>query len=204
MRIARTRPAARARLGAFTLAEILVATAIGSILAGTVLLLLCQTATEQQYGFADLTVEEKAYTLEANLTSCLRGVSASMGMTPNWSSAVNDSNGNLLGYQSIFVFTPGTNGAYTMGSIAYTPSTGAVTYTSNLSNPSTQLWMTNTSTAALTQFYFSSSFNLDGSQNNSLVNVCFQMSDDGFSQQGATNNPTSIHRSFSVQMRNDN
>jgi hypothetical protein len=64
--------------------------------------------------------------------------------------------------------------------------------------------MTNSPTVALTKLYFSTSFNLDGSQNNSLVNVVFQMNDNGFSQQSPINNPASIMRNFSVQMRNDN
>jgi len=57
---------------AFTLVELLVATAVGSTVAGAVLLLLCQTATEQRYGFSDMTVEEEAYELEADITSSLR------------------------------------------------------------------------------------------------------------------------------------
>jgi hypothetical protein len=66
------------------------------------------------------------------------------------------------------------------------------------------LWMTNSAAAVLTELYFSTSFNLDGSQNNSLLNVVFQMNDNGFSRQNPTNNPASLFRNFSVQMRNDN
>jgi prepilin-type N-terminal cleavage/methylation domain-containing protein len=204
MKTASTRIAARISRRAFTLVELMVAITVGLGLAGTVVLLLLQSATEQRHGFADTTVEEKAYTLQANLTTCLRSMSATMGITPNWPSLLNDSNGNLLGYQSIFLFYP-TNGAYISANISYNSSSGQVIYTPNLLTPSTQMvWMTNTATAALTKLYFSSSFNLDGSQNNSLVNVVFQMNDNGFSQQNPTNNPASIFRNFSVQMRNDN
>jgi prepilin-type N-terminal cleavage/methylation domain-containing protein len=189
---------------AFTLVELLVATSVGCLLAGGVLMLLCQTATEQQYGLSDMTVEQKAYTLEANITSCLRCMSATMGITPNYSTALYDANGNLLGYQSILLFYP-SNGIYITGQITYNPTLGEVIYTTNVLTPSIQsVWMSNSSTAALTGCYFSSSYNLDGSQNNSLVNVTFQMNDNGYSQQGAINNPTSLHRSFSIQMRNDN
>jgi hypothetical protein len=189
---------------AFTLAELMVATAVGMGLAGTVLLLLMQAATEQRNGFADTTVEEKAYTLQANITTCLRSMSASAGITPNYSSGLYDTNGNLLGYQSVFIFYP-SNGAYTRGSISFDSSSGQVIYTPNVVAPSTQVqWMTNSATAVLTELYFSTSFNLDGSQDNSLVNVAFQMNDNGFSQQNPSNNPASIFRNFSVQMRNDN
>jgi prepilin-type N-terminal cleavage/methylation domain-containing protein len=189
---------------AFTLVELLVATAIGSVLAGTVLLLLCQTATEQRYGFADMSVEEKAYALRANIASCLRSMSANQGMTPDYSSGLFDANSNLLGYQSIYVFSP-SNGTYIAGNIAYNSATGSVIYTSNILNLSSQtVWMSNSPTAQLTEFCFTSSFNPDGSKNNSLVNVLFEMNDNGFSQQNPNNNPASIYRNFSVQMRNDN
>ena len=189
---------------AFTLAELMVATAVGLGLSGTVVLLLVQTATEQRSGFAATTVEEKAYLLQANITSCLRSMSANQGLTPNYSSGVFAAGGILLGYESVFMFYP-TNGAYNTASITYNPSVGQVIYTPNILSPTTQvLWMTNSSTAMLTEFYFTTSLNLDGSQNNSLVNVVFQMNDHGFSQQSPTNNPASIFRNFSVLMRNDN
>jgi hypothetical protein len=189
---------------AFTLAELMVATGVGLALSGMVVLLLVQTATEQRSGFADTSVEEKAYLLEANITACLRCMSANQGLTPNYSSGLVAPNGILLGYESVFMFYP-TNGAYNTASISYNPSSGQVIYTPNILIPSTQtLWMSNSSTAILTEFYFTTSFNLDGSQNNSLVNVVFQMNDNGFSQQNPTNNPASIFRNFSVLMRNDN
>jgi prepilin-type N-terminal cleavage/methylation domain-containing protein len=188
----------------FTLVELMVATAVGIGLAGTVVLLLLQSATEQRNGFADTTVEEQAYRLQANITSCLRSMSANQGLTPNYSSALYNTNGNLLGYQSVFVFYP-TNGGYITASISYNSSTGQVIYTPNIATPSIQTqWMTNNASAVITEFCLSTSFNLDGSQNGSLVNVLLQMNDNGFSQQNPANNPASIYRNFSVQMRNDN
>ncbi len=196
-------PVCRARR-AFTLVELLVAATVGLGLAGTVVLLLLQSAAEQRDGFADTTVEEQAYVLQANITSCLRSMSANQGMTPNYSSALYNTNGNLLGYQSIFVFSP-SNGAYITANITFIPSTGQVLYTPDITNPSVQTqWMTNNTSAGVTQLCFSTSFDLDGSVNASLVNVLLQMNDNGFSQQNPANNPASIYRNFSVQMRNDN
>jgi hypothetical protein len=130
-------------------------------------------------------------------------MSANMGVTTVGSSEVFDGSGNKLGYQSIFVFTP-FNGGYLMASIAYNSATGQVIYTPDVTSPSVQtVWMNNSSTAVLSQFYFNTTLNLDGSLNGSLVNVTFQMNDNGFSQQNPTNNPASIYRNFSVQMRND-
>jgi prepilin-type N-terminal cleavage/methylation domain-containing protein len=196
--------AARISRRAYTLVELLIATAVGSVIGGTVLLLLCQTATEQRKGLADMTVEEQAYKLEANITACLRSMSANQGMFPDNSSEIYDNNGNPLGYQSVDVFYP-NNGAYIAGNISYNSATGQVTYTTNIANASAPIvWMSNSATAALTGFCLSYSWNLDGSKNSSLVNVFFQMNDNGFSQQSRNNNLASIYRNFSVQMRNDN
>ncbi|HUD45482.1 MAG TPA: prepilin-type N-terminal cleavage/methylation domain-containing protein [Candidatus Baltobacteraceae bacterium] len=204
MKIASTNVAPRVCRRAFTLVELLVATAVGCLLAGAVLFLLCQTATEQVYGFSDMTVEEKAYILQANITTCLRCMSATQGITPNYSTALYDTNGNFLGYQSIIVFYP-SNGVYIAGNISYNSSTGEMVYTTNILTPLIQtVWMSNSANASLTKCWFSPSFNLDGSQNNSLVNVCLQMDDNGYSQQTPNNNPASVYRNFSVQMRNDN
>jgi hypothetical protein len=189
---------------AFTLVELLVAATVGVGLAGTVVLLLLQSATEQRNGFADTTVEEAAYVLQANITACLRSMSANQGLTPNYSSALYNTNGILLGYQSVFVFSP-TNGGYTTASISFNPSTGQVIYTPDITNPSVQTqWITNNASAAVTQLSFTTSLNMDGSLDASLVNVILQMNDNGFSQQNPANNPASIYRNFSVQMRNDN
>jgi hypothetical protein len=187
---------------AFTLVELMFSMAVGLGLAGTVMLLLVQAASEQRNGFADTTVEEQAYILEANITSCLRSMSANQGLTPNYSSGLYSS-GTFLGWQSIFVFAP-SNGVYTTASITYNSTTGQVIYAPNVAATGQIIWMSNSPSAALTELYFNPSANPDGSPNASLVNVAFQMNDNGFSQQGSTNNPTSIFRNFSVQMRNDN
>lgn len=189
---------------AFTLAELMVAMSVGLVLAGTALVLLLISAMEQRNGFADTSVEEKAYMLEDNITSCVRSASCNQGFTPNYGSGLYNSAGNFLGYQTISLSYL-TNGAYIMASISYNSTTGQVIYTPNVLTPSTQvIWMSNTPSAVLTELCFNTSLNMDTSQNNSLVNVIFQMNDNGFSQQNPSNNPASIYRNFSVQMRNDN
>src|SRR5580693_2226357 len=106
MKTASSHIAVRRSRRAFTVMELLAAMAVGLGLAGTIMLLLVQTATEQKHGYADTTVEQAA-----NITTCLRSMSANMGITPSYTSVVTDTNGNTLGYQSISMFYP-TNGAY--------------------------------------------------------------------------------------------
>jgi hypothetical protein len=184
--------------------ELMVAAGVGLPLAGAVVMLLLQTSYEQRRGLADSTVEESAYVLQSRITSCLRSASAE-GLTPVYASATNDPNGVLLGYQTVFVFHPNTNGGEgdVRGRINFDPSSGAVTYTpDDVNAPNTQIvWMTNSPDVVLHQLFFNTSFNPDGSLDSSLVRVCFQMDDNGFSQQNPSNNVANIYRSFSVQMR---
>jgi type II secretory pathway pseudopilin PulG len=188
----------------FTLLELTIAFGLGVGLAGTVVLLLVQTGYEQRRGFADTSVEESAYLLQTRIASCLRSMSSNQGLTPDYSSGTYDANGNLLGYQKVYVFQANTNGSYTTKQIRFDSSSGRVIYTPSVTTPATQIvWMTNGPALVLRQLCFSTSFDPDGSLNSSLVNVRFQMDDKGYSQQNPINNPASIYRSFSIQMRGD-
>ena len=80
MKLASVNAGGRACRRAFTLVELMVAMSVGVILAGTVVLLLIQAGSEEQRGYADSTVEERAYILQADVTSCLRGMSSGYGM----------------------------------------------------------------------------------------------------------------------------
>lgn len=204
MRVASVNLSTETRRRAFTLPELMIAVSLGVGVAGTVVLLLIQAACEQLRGLGATTVEESAYVLQASISSCLRTMSSSQGLTPDYSSKLNDSNGNLLGYQTVFVFCPNTNGTYTTEQIRFDAASGHVVYTPDVSNPTKQIvWMSDNPTVALRKLCFSSSFKPDGSLNSSLVNVRFQMDDNGYSRHNPINNPASIYRSFSIQMRSD-
>lgn len=188
----------------FTLVELMVASTIGLILTGSVVLLLVQSAREQRHGYSDTTVEERAYTLQANIINVLRGSSAGLGVTLVSTSSV-VSGINVIGYSSIYVFKPNTNGtSFTTGRITANLGNGSVVYVPDVTAPANQIvWMTNSTGVVLRQLYFNNSINLDGSKNNSLVSATFIMDDNGFSGQNATNNIADIQRSFVVQMRCD-
>jgi len=188
-----------------TLVELMIASSIGLILAGSVVLLLIQAAKEQRHGFSDTTVEERAYTLQANIINVLRGSSAGRGVTLVSTTAVVNSVGTTVGYNSIYVFQPNTNGtSFTTGQITVNPANGSVIYVPDITVPASQVvWMTNSAGVVLRQLYFSNNVNLDGSKNNSLVSTTFLMDDNGFSGQNSTNNIANIQRSFVVQMRCD-
>jgi hypothetical protein len=184
----------------------MIALGVGLPVAGAVVLLLVQASFEQRRGLADTTVEENAYVLQSRITSCLRSMSSSGGLTGVGSSAVyNASHDLIVGYQTVYVFHANTtNGGYTTERISFNPSSGQVIYIPDMApaTPQQIVWMTtNSPTMRLRKLYFIAHF--DGSQNSSLVDVHFEMDDNGYSQQGTTNNLADIDRSFSVQMRND-
>jgi type II secretory pathway pseudopilin PulG len=202
MKLSPTNAAKRVFQQGFTLVELVVSTGISVLLGGSVVLLLVQSATEQRNGYAANTVEEQAYILESSITGCLRTMSANQGMSPVGSTAY-VTGGITNGYNSVILFYP-TNGGYYTAEISYNSTNGQVFYIPNTSAPTTQVtWFSNSTSAALTALYFWGSYNLDGSHNNSLINVAFEMSDNGFSQHSPTNNPANVFRSFSVQMRNE-
>lgn len=200
------RPIGRRHRGAFTLIELMVATLIGLVLAGDVVALLYQSAVEQKRGASNVTVEGQAYVLENTIKSCIRSMSANQGITPDYTTGATDSSGNFLGYQTVYLFLSNTNstGGYTTARIHFNSATGQVMFTPNMANPTNPvIWITNSPTLAVRKLCFSPSLNADGSLNSSLVNVRLQLDDNGASMQNPTNNPASIYRSFSVQMRSN-
>jgi prepilin-type N-terminal cleavage/methylation domain-containing protein len=205
MKLDSVKAGGRASRGAFTLVELMVAMSVGVILAGTVVLLLVQAGTEEQRGYADSTVEERAYILQADITSCLRGMSSGYGITGSSTNQIANTNG-VAWYTKIYVFHPDVTGAnFTTAMINADLATGAVVYTPNIAVPGTTIvWMTNSPSVKLGQFYFATYPNLDGTTlNSSLVYVTFQMDDNGYSRQNVNDNIANIKRSFSVQMRCD-
>ena len=134
MKIVLTKFSTIVRRGGFTLTELMVAFSVGLPLAGAVVLLLVQASFEQRRGFADTTVEESAYVLQARIASCLRSMSCSGGLTPDTSSGVYDAGNNLLGYQKVTVFHANTNGTYTAEQISFV-STNEVIYIPDMSTP---------------------------------------------------------------------
>lgn len=189
---------------AFTLPELMVATSVGIVLVGAVVMLLIQAALENRRALATTTTEIKTFVLQSTISACLRVMSANQGISPNYSTALADGNGNVLGYQTIYVFQSNTNGTYSTKQISFDSNLGKVTYTPDMTHPGNQIvWMTNSPVATLRKLCFSNSLNPDGSLNGSLINVRLQMDDNGFSRQASVNNSANIYRFFSVKMRSD-
>jgi hypothetical protein len=181
----------------------MIASVISIGISGSVIFLLLQAAVEQKRGLANTTVEQAAYLLQSRITSCLRTMSANQGLSPNYTTGLYDDGGHLLGYQTVFFFSPNPDGSYTTEQISVDATSGRVIYTPDVSSPGKSiLWMTNSATVALRQLYFNTSFNSDGSLNASLVNVNF-LFDDNSAASKKSQNTSSIYRTFAVRMRSE-
>ena len=191
-----------ARRSGFTLPELLIASSVSLLISGFVLSLLWLAVKEDRLGLGCATVEEQAYVLQGNLTKTLRIMSANQGMSPDYSMPYTASSGNVVGYHGAYLFKYMTNGSYATEHIVFNSTNGTVTFTDTSgSSAATTVWGTNTSTCIVSNVWFNSSLNPDGSVNSSLVNVALVLNDNGFAGENPTNNCASIYRSFSVQLR---
>ena len=183
---------------AFTLIELMFAMSVGLVVAGSIVMLLVQSGLEQRKGLVHATLEEKSYILQSKISTALRSVSATQGVTPDYSTGDATNGFATINFSSL------ANGVYTPGKISFDAVTGRVLYTpNNTVVTSNELWMTNSPMCQLTYLRFNTTYNLDGSQNSSLVNVLFKMDDNGYSMQKTNVNLASIWRSFAIQIRND-
>ncbi len=198
-----TRPVRR-RCSAFTLVEVLVASSIGVMVAGTTMVLLLASAQEEYRGLADTTVEQEASNLSSRITQCLRMMSASQGVVFDTTQPETEG-GAIVGWRRIVV-AAGPAPDYPRVELKFNPTTGKVTYNPDCSNAgNAQILFQNNSEAVVRRLYFWPSFRADGRQDNTLVNVLIDIDDNNSSRRNLASsdqNPSSIERSFSVKMRN--
>ena len=192
-------------LRGFTLVELMTASVIALIITGSAVMLLFYSSREGMKGICNATVEETAYIIQNNLINTIRSMSAANGMTPDTVTACYDSNSNLLGYRAIYTFTVNSNNALTTSRFYYDTNASAVVYVPDITQTNTKVyWGTNSKYCKVQNLYFTSSYNLDGSFNSSLVNCFLQVSDNSWSTNsnyGAPNDAATIFRTFSVLMR---
>lgn len=188
----------------FTMVELLVASSVAALVAGTAMLLLIQSAKENRRGVADATVEQVSSDLQNKIIQYLRVMSASEGVV--FSSPATNPSGTLLGYQSIIV-ARGPAPDYPRQQISFNPGTGRVLYKSNLSSTNAAAILVQTNSRAVVRVLsFTPSLKTDGTPDNALVNVLIKMDDNGSSGRfgsSRSNNPANVWRSFAVKMRNN-
>lgn len=198
-KLSRERTGPKNRRHGFTLVELLVASSVAAMIAGTAVLLLMQSAIENKRGFADATLEQEASNLQDKIIQILHGMSANEG-TYYYGAAVNGY------YPNIIVARGSTLDLFPREQLSFDQGTRRALYNSNFPAAGTTTLLARTNSNAVVRFLgFSPAFKPDGTVDNSLVGVLIKMDDNGSSGRiGASrsNNPACIWRSFAVRMRN--
>lgn len=193
-------PANINRRRAFTMVEFLIASGVGTLLAGAAMMLMLETTKESLRALADYTVEQQASDLEHKIVRYLRGMSANEGViffTPSASAG-------YPGYCRIIV-ARGPAPDFPREELWFDPDTKRVSYRTNRSQTASEqvVMRSRTNVVVLRNLCFFPSVKSDGALDNSLVNVVFDLDEDGASRRQASTTPARIQRTFAVKMRNN-
>jgi hypothetical protein len=190
------------RRGGFTLAELVVATAIAVMIAGPTLLLLLQAARTNAGVFSDMSLDEAANTLQSKLVRHIRamggGGGAQAAIYTNLPGAAAPP--GLCFYLRV-PYQMTSVGSTTMAQIGYDPASGTVSYCPDYTSSANQeiLLSTNANvTVANFGFFPSIKGNGDNTLDLTLANVEMELVHTTFYPTPKTN---SVWRTFSVRMR---
>jgi prepilin-type N-terminal cleavage/methylation domain-containing protein len=172
----------RVQQGGFTLAELMVAASIALLISGTTMLLLLQSAQTNAAVFSDVSLDEAANRLQNGIVSYLRQMPSAN--FPNSAPPP----GGMWNYVPSVGPPP--------AQIAYDANTGTIAYTST--NFQDVLVSTNAN-ISIASCGFYPSFKYDGTGDNTLVNVEFELIHSTFFPTAKTN---SVYRKFSVKIMN--
>lgn len=201
------RPRARQSVGttdrrrAFTLVELLIASSIGLLIAGGVMLLLIESTKEMYRDVADETVQQAAGDLESKLARCLRGMSAAESVV--FATPASSTGPGTNWFRRIIV-ARGPAPGFPREEIRFDTNSAAALYFPNrLLTNNTVLLQSRAGSYALRDLYFYPSFEEDGTLDSSLIYVVFDIDDDGYSRTPGAANFAKVQRTFAVKMRNN-
>jgi len=190
--------------GGMTLIEMIVSSAVGVLVIGTLLTLVVQVAKEQRRGLVDVTLQQQAGILEDKITRLVRSMSASETIL------LADPIAAGSPFYRRVVMARGQTPTYPREEIIYDAATGKVTHDPDRSVSGNELVLFAPSGKAsmmvLRNMYFYSSFKLDGSPDSSVLNVFVEFDDNTFAGRkdaSGSLKKTRILRTFSVKMRNN-
>jgi hypothetical protein len=174
--------------------------AVGILVLGSAMVLLLESAREQRRSLADATVEQAAGKLQGQLIGYLRVMSAKEGVI--FSTPAKNASGTNIGFMNIII-AAGPSPDFPRQQITFDPDAGKMVYYPNrLATNTAIVIFQKQPNLVLRQACFSPTLKLDGTPDNSLINVLFNLDDNKASGRTATPNPASIWRTFSVRMRN--
>jgi hypothetical protein len=186
----------------FTLAELVIASSVGVLIAGTMMFLLIESAAEQYRGISDANVEQASSSLEMQIIQRLRSMSANEGVV--YASPLTNGGSLFPAYRRIIV-ARGPWPTYPREEIRFDNANNCAIHLPNVSAATNQqvLLQANSSAYVLRNLCFFPALKADGTADSSLVNVVIELDDNGSSRRQCTNsNPARVQRTFSVKMRN--
>ncbi len=185
------------RRAAFTIVELSVSMAIGTICLGAVGVIYVTMAKEHRTGLADAVLSQRVDNLEDRLTQLLRTMSATTGATLG---SVNPTNSGM--YQKV-VFNKGSGTP--QQSITFNQGTGTVIYDPNTSVAGNEqtLFASEAGSVMLRNFYFTLGLQQGGRPDASLLGVTMDFDDDKASRRrsGSNYKVNAMSRQFSVRLR---
>lgn len=194
---------ARKRQQAFTLAELMITSSVATLVLGSVMVLLLQTAMEHRRGLAEATLEQEVGGLQNGVLRILRSMSAEQGAIA--SDPVTTGQGSILGFRRVVV-ARGSAPEFPREAVFFDANTRRVIHDPNLamSGDEQVLMESRPGSYVLRDVYFLPSIKSDSTPDPSLLNIVIELDDDGFSasaRPGSTN-VTTLLRTFTVKMRN--
>lgn len=187
----------------FTLVEVLIASSLGVLVSGAVMVLFLETARENYRALADQGVEHAASLLQDRILAHLRSMSARAGLVyraPVIQEEV------AVGYRRVTA-SRGMPPDFPREELQFDSVGGRMLYFKDASNTNSEnatvLLQSKVGSYRLREACFFPSLKIDGTPDNSLVNVILVLDDDGSSRSRPTGNPISVERTFSVRLRND-
>ena len=186
------------RRAGFTIIELWVSLAIGTLCLGAVGFLYVTMAKEQRSGLADAVLEQRADDLEDKLSTLIRGMSATQAATLGTASATN---GNI---DQVVLLSKG-NGS-PQETITYSPTKRCVVYNSNIgvAGNETVLWKSETNSVILKDLHFSLLMQPGYKPDGTLLAVTMDFDDDKASRLHMGTSgfiASTISRQFTVRLR---
>ena len=188
---------ARFRRAAFTIVEMWMSMAVGSMCMGACSVVYVMMAKEHRAGLADSIVEERIDNLQDRLSSFFRTKSATAGVTLGGAEATNSAI-----YRIALVTDNATSPAER---VYFDAATGSVMYDPNaaVANNETVLWGGETNKFLLENMYFTPGLKEGYRPNGSVLNICLILKDDKAARRrsGTGYLDSKSQRTFTVRLR---
>lgn len=201
MRIVRNNLLRRCSERAFTLVEMVFAASLGTLVMGGLLVLIVEVNKEQRRGMTDCTLEIQAGLAQDKLTRIIHSMSAGESVI------LSDPIATGSTFFRRVILAEGQAPTYPREELIYSTNAFTLTHDQNRSTTGDEVTLVRSNAMYLLRnCYFYISMKVDGSPDNSAVNVYLEFDDNYFAGRKNTSRQpikTKVTRTFTVKMRNN-